>query len=59
MPSLDEIDQVVLEKKMKMVKVYHNNDDNANDDDKKTDKFWSENLTWGFGSGELKKGGGG
>ena len=33
MPSLVEIGSVVLEKKMKMSKVYDNNDDNDNDDD--------------------------
>mgnify|MGYP003683272863 CR=1 FL=1 len=48
MLSLVEIGPVVLKKKMKMWKVYDNNDDN--DDDGQ----WSEKLTWAFGSGELK-----
>ena len=49
-PSLVEIGPVVLEKKMKMWKVYDNDDnDNNNDDGQRT------NLTWAFGSGELKK----
>ena len=44
MPSLVEIDPVVLEKKMKMWKVYDNNNDNdananANDDDRQRTKF--------------------
>ena len=43
-PSLVEIGSLVLEKKMKMRKVYNNDND----------KFWSEKLTWAFGSGELK-----
>ena len=33
MPSLVEIGPVVLEKKMKMWKVYDNDDDNDNDND--------------------------
>jgi hypothetical protein len=33
---------------MKMWKVYDS------DDRQLTDKFWSEKLTWAFGSGELK-----
>ena len=50
MPSLAEIGPVVLEKKMKMWKVYNNaNDDNDNG-------LWSEKLTWAYGSGELKMG---
>ena len=61
MPSLIEIGPVVLEKKMKMWKVYndnnHNNDNNDNDDEA-TDKLWSEKLIWAYSSGELKKGGG-
>ena len=46
-PSLFEIGPVVLEKKMKMWKVY--------DNDNRQDKFWSEKLTWAFGSGKLIK----
>ena len=46
MPSLVEIGPLVPEKKMKMWKVYDNNDD----------EYWSEKLTWAFGSGELKFG---
>ena len=46
MPSLVEIDPEVLEKKMKMWKVYDNDD--YNDDGQRT------NLTWAFGSGEQK-----
>ena len=35
-----------------MWKVY---DDNNDDDDRQTtESFWSEKLTWTFGSGELK-----
>ena len=67
-PSLVEIGPVVLEKKMKMWKVYDNNND-ANDDNndanednnddnddgqRTTDKFWSEKFNWAFGSGEQK-----
>ena len=33
MPSLVEIDQMVLEKKIKMLKVYNNNNDANYDDD--------------------------
>ena len=61
MSSLVAIGPVALEKKMKMWKVYANNDDdNYNDDDdgqrrRTTDKFWSEKLTWAFGSVELKR----
>ena len=57
MPSLVENGLVVQEKKMKMKmwKVYDNaNDNNDNDGQRTTDKFWSEKLTWAFGSGELK-----
>ena len=59
MPSLVEIVPMVLENKMKMRKVYDNNDDDDNDDDdnddgQRIDKFWSEKLTWAFGSGEQK-----
>ena len=50
--NLVEIGPVVLEKKMKMWKVYDNVNNNANNND--NDKFWSEKLTWAFGSGELK-----
>ena len=45
-PRWVEIGPVVLEKKMKMWKVYDNDDDN--DDGQQT------KLTWAFGSGELK-----
>ena len=48
MPSLVEIAQVVLEKKMKMWKVY----DNSNKDDNNGQRT---NLTWAFASGELKR----
>ena len=44
MPSLAEIGPVVLEKKMKMWKVYDNADDKDKDDGQRT----------AFGSGELK-----
>ena len=44
MPSLVEIDPVVLEKKMKMLKVYDNDDD---DDD-------GQQTNFAYGSGELK-----
>ena len=58
MPSLVEIGPVVLEK-MKMWKVYDNedNDNDNNDDDgqRTTDKFWSEKLFSAYGSGALKK----
>ena len=46
-PSLVEIGPELLEKKMKMWKVYDNDGQQTN--------FWSEKLTWAFGSGELKK----
>ena len=52
-PSLVEIGPVVLEKKMKMWKFYDNA--NKNEATTTTDNFWSEKLTWTFGSGELKK----
>ena len=48
MPSLVEICTVVLEKRMKMLKIY-DNDDNDNDDRQRT------NFACAFGSGELKK----
>ena len=48
MPSLVEIGKVVLEKKMKMWKVYRQTDGRT------TDEWWSEKLTWAFSSGELK-----
>ena len=50
-PSLVKIGPVVLEKEMKMWKVYDDNDD---DNTTTTDKFWSEKLTRALGSGELK-----
>ena len=40
---------------MKIWKVYDNDNDD-NDDGQLTDKFWSEKVTWAFGSGELKIG---
>ena len=43
-PSLVQIGQTVLEKKLKMRKFY------------RTDKRQSEKLTWAFSSGELKTG---
>ena len=64
-PSLVEIGQVVLEKKMKMWKVYRQTDrqtdrrmDRRTDgrtDGQTTDDRWSEKLTWAFSSGELKR----
>ena len=55
-PSLVEIGPVVLEKKMKMWKVYRQTDRQT---DRRTDRqtpddSWSEKLTWAFSSGELK-----
>ena len=50
-PSLVEIGPVVLEKKMKMWKVYRRTDRQT---DRRTDDRWSEKLTWAFSSGELK-----
>ena len=47
LPSLIEIDPVVLEKKMKMWKVYDNN----NDDDEQQTHFNQKS----FGSGKLRK----
>ena len=47
MPSLVEIVPVVLEKKMKTM-------DNNKEKPWTRDKFWSEKLTWAFGSGELQ-----
>ena len=57
MPSLVEIGPVVLVKKMKIWKVYDNNNVNDNNDKRlrTTDIFWSEKVTWAFGSGELKQ----
>ena len=49
MPSLVEFGPVVLEKKMKLWKVYDDDDDN-------NDELLSEKLTWAYGSGELIKG---
>ena len=49
-PSLVEIGPVVLEKKVKMLKVYKWTDRQM---DEQIDR-WSEKLTWGFSSGELK-----
>ena len=45
-PSLVEIGPVVLEKKIKKF---------TTTTTRTTDKFWSEKLTWAFGSGEVKK----
>ena len=60
MQSLVDIDQVALEKKMKMWKVYDNymyNDDSDaiddNDDGQRT-HFDNKKLTWAFSSGDLK-----
>ena len=52
-PSLLEIGQVVLEKKMRMWKVYKRTDRQT--DRQTTDDRWSEKLTWAFSLGELKK----
>lgn len=46
-PSLVKIGLVILEKKIKMWKVYDDNDKET------TGIFWLENLTWAFGLGEL------
>ena len=60
-PGLVEIGPVVLEKKMKMWKVYRQTDrrtDGRTDgrtDRQTTDDRWSEKLTWAFSSGELIK----
>ena len=51
-PSLVEIGPVVLEKKMKMWKVYRQT--HRRTDRQTTDDRWSEKLTWAFSSGELK-----
>ena len=51
-PSLVQIGPVVLEKKMKMWKVYRQTDGPT--DRQTTDDRWSEKLTWAFSSGELK-----
>ena len=53
-----EIGQVVLEKKMKMWKVYDNNDDNDNNDNNygQRTNFDQKKITWAFVSGELKTG---
>ena len=49
MPSLFEKGPEILEGKMKMWKVYDDNEiKNANEDD-------GQKHTWAFGSGELKK----
>ena len=51
MPSLFEIGPEILEEKMKMWKVYDDNENknaNANEDD-------GQKHTWAFGSGEPKK----
>ena len=48
-PSLVKIGPVVLEKKLKIGKVY------GLTDGQKTDDRWSEKLTWAFSSGELKE----
>ena len=48
MPSLVEIGAVILER-MKMWTIYRQTDRQTTND------RWSENLTWAFGSGELKK----
>ena len=45
---------MILEKKIKMWKVYANNNDDEDDDDGQPTHFWSEKLTSAFGSGELK-----
>ena len=45
-----QIGQVVLEKKMKMWKVYDNDNDNINDDEKND----GQRTKFAFGSGELK-----
>ena len=47
-PSLVEIGQVDLEKKMKLWKDYRRTDRQTTDD------RWSEKLIWSFSSGELK-----
>lgn len=47
-PSLVKIGLVSLEKKIKMWKVYDDNDKET------TGIFWLENPTWAFGLGELK-----
>ena len=49
-PNLVEIGPVVLEKKIKMWKVYGQTDTRTTNDRR------SEKLTWAFGSGELKRG---
>ena len=50
--SLVEIGPVVLDKKIKMCKVYDNINDNDENDDRQ--RILSEKLTWAFGSAELK-----
>ena len=54
--SLVEIGPVVLEKKMKMWKVYRQTDTptDGQTDRQTPDDRWSEKLTWAFSSGELK-----
>ena len=54
MSSLVEIGHVVLEKKIKMWKVYDDNNNDANNVNDDNDRQRT-NLTWAFGSGELKK----
>ena len=51
-PSLVEIGQVVLEKKLKLWKVYDHA--NVNNNDGQQTNFDQKNLTWAFGSCELK-----
>ena len=53
MPSLVEIGPVVLEKKMKMRKLYDNDNDNNDDNDDDGQRTNFDQKT--FGSGELKK----
>ena len=50
MPSLVKIDPLVLEKKMKMLKVY---DNNANNDDKDYVQLLIRKAYRAFGSGDL------
>ena len=56
-PSLVEIDPVVLEKKSKIGKVYRRTDrqTDGQTDRQTTNERRSEKLTWAFSSGELKK----
>ena len=48
-PSLVEIDPVVLAKKIKMWKVYANDDNDDDDDDGQRTNFDQKKLTWAFG----------